>query len=204
MPDIRKIDLVFSESAKGESKALLKELGINGSYAIMGTGAAYGPARQWSVDSYVKTADLICTTLDCDVILLGTKKDEPFCSLVSRKAGGRVCSACARTSIEAAALLLRDSLGYVGNDSGLTHLAALTGVPTVGLYFSTDNTRTSALGGYVEQVVADVGCRPCHKRNCNIGYICRERINSEDVMGALASLIRRKVSSEDENGSRLQ
>lgn len=40
--------------------------------------------------------------------------------------------------------------GYVGNDSGMTHLAALVGVPTLALFGSTDPAFWRPLGPYVE------------------------------------------------------
>lgn len=52
-----------------------------------------------------------------------------------------------------AAVLARASV-YVGNDSGVTHLAAASGAPTVGLFGATDPAVWAPLGRHVEIVAA--------------------------------------------------
>lgn len=54
---------------------------------------------------------------------------------------------------EAAACLARSAL-YVGNDSGLMHLAAATGVPTLGLFGPTPAAEYAPAGRRAAAVVA--------------------------------------------------
>ena len=54
----------------------------------------------------------------------------------------------------------------VGVDSGLTHLAALLGVPTIGLYGATSAVRTGARGPHTQNLVSDFACSPCLQRRC--------------------------------------
>lgn len=56
----------------------------------------------------------------------------------------------------------------IGVDSGLTHLAAALGVPTLGLYGSTDRALTGARGLAVRNLQAEFPCAPCLARVC--GY----------------------------------
>jgi len=46
--------------------------------------------------------------------------------------------------------LLRRAALYVGNDSGITHMAAAVGVPVVALFGPTDPARWAPQGGRVE------------------------------------------------------
>lgn len=55
---------------------------------------------------------------------------------------------------EVAAVLSRASL-YVGNDSGLMHIAAATGVPTLGLFGPTPASEYGPVGARAEAVLAD-------------------------------------------------
>jgi ADP-heptose:LPS heptosyltransferase len=55
---------------------------------------------------------------------------------------------------EAAAVLRRSAL-FIGNDSGLMHLAAAAGAPTVGLFGPTDATIYRPAGPRATAVVAD-------------------------------------------------
>ncbi len=55
----------------------------------------------------------------------------------------------------------------VGVDSGLTHLAAALGVPTVGLYGSTDAVLTGCRGTAAIALAADFACAPCLQKRCS-------------------------------------
>lgn len=55
---------------------------------------------------------------------------------------------------EVAAVLARASL-YVGNDSGLMHIAAATGVPTLGLFGPTPASEYGPVGPRAQAVLAD-------------------------------------------------
>lgn len=54
-----------------------------------------------------------------------------------------------------------------GVDSGLTHLAAALGVPTLSLYGSTDASLTGARGRRARNLQAQFPCSPCHQRECS-------------------------------------
>lgn len=64
--------------------------------------------------------------------------------------------------------LLGASGAVVSVDSGIGHLAAALGVPTVALYGPTDATLTGCRGASVANLSADFACAPCLQRRC--GY----------------------------------
>ncbi len=79
---------------------------------------------------------------------------------------------------EAGELLERDSLAglarrlagasaVVGVDTGLIHLAAAFGVPSVSLYGPTRVDRTGALGPAQRNLEAQFPCAPCLRRDCH-------------------------------------
>lgn len=55
----------------------------------------------------------------------------------------------------------------VGVDSGLSHLAAALGVPTLSLYGSTDAQLTGARGRCAINLQAQFPCSPCRSRSCS-------------------------------------
>lgn len=54
----------------------------------------------------------------------------------------------------------------IGVDSGLSHLSAAVGTPTVVLYGSTDQRLTGARGDRTLSLQADFACAPCLSRTC--------------------------------------
>jgi heptosyltransferase-1 len=56
--------------------------------------------------------------------------------------------------------------GAVAVDSGLGHLAAAFGLPTVALFGPTDPARTGCMGDAVVNLAASLQCAPCRRRRC--------------------------------------
>ncbi len=65
--------------------------------------------------------------------------------------------------------LLQSAGGYIGNDSGVSHLAAFLGLPSAVIFGPTDPVRWKPLGARVEIVHPALSCRPCFEiesENC--------------------------------------
>lgn len=68
--------------------------------------------------------------------------------------------------IPAMADLLANAKAAVAVDTGLGHLAAALGIPTVSIYGSTNPDYTGAIGVASHHVAADFSCSPCMRREC--------------------------------------
>lgn len=64
--------------------------------------------------------------------------------------------------------LIASAAGVVSVDTGLGHLAAAFGVPTVGLYGPTDPRLTGLVGARVRELKSTRDCAPCEKSRCRI------------------------------------
>ena len=62
--------------------------------------------------------------------------------------------------------LLADASAVVGVDSGLCHLSAALGTPTLGLYGPTDGLLTGCRGPSAQYVQASTACSPCLQDRC--------------------------------------
>ena len=65
--------------------------------------------------------------------------------------------------------LLEFACGYVGNDSGVSHLASFLGLPSVVIFGPTDSLRWKPPGPRVEIVRPELDCEPCFEiepENC--------------------------------------
>ncbi len=65
-----------------------------------------------------------------------------------------------RLSLNEAAALLGGAQSVIGVDTGLAHLAAALGVPTVGIYTATDPALTGLYGGRCAVNLGNAGCAP--------------------------------------------
>lgn len=63
------------------------------------------------------------------------------------------------------AALIRHTKGFIGNDGGIAHLSATTGVETFILFGGSSDVKNLARGKHVHLVAHDIKCRPCQKLN---------------------------------------
>ncbi|MFG1383355.1 lipopolysaccharide heptosyltransferase I [Xanthobacter versatilis] len=97
-------------------------------------------------------------------------------------------------TLETLAPVIAGAAGVVSADTGLGHLAAAYGVPTVGLYGPTDPRLTGLYGPRVVELKATRDCAPCEKARCRIapevieGPPCLADISAAEVWRALAAL----------------
>jgi len=87
---------------------------------------------------------------------------------------------------------LRSAAAYIGNDSGVSHLAAWAGVPSVVIFGPTDPARWRPRGDAVAIVQPPLDCMPCFEtaaENCAAAD-CLARITPGDVMEAFQRVVR--------------
>lgn len=88
-----------------------------------------------------------------------------------------------------AALLSHAGL-FIGNDSGVTHLAAALGLPTVAIFGPTDPMVWGPRGRQAFWLMAETGCSPCDReiqRACR-RQRCLENISVEDVLALIEKI----------------
>jgi len=96
---------------------------------------------------------------------------------------------CGRPLLETARWLKQSDL-YIGNDSGISHMAALLGVPSIVLFGPTDDVVWRPLGQNVRIVRSGLGCSPCSEERFRFcSHIrCMKEISVRDVIRAVAAL----------------
>jgi heptosyltransferase-1 len=82
----------------------------------------------------------------------------------------------------------------VGCDTGLAHLAAALGRPTLALFLSTRPDLTGVVGPRAETIEAAGDCVPCRTRNCRIGAAdtartCVRDLSPERVLARIDALL---------------
>src|SRR6478736_1101646 len=73
----------------------------------------------------------------------------------------------------------------ISNDSGLLHVAAALGTPTIGIFGPTSPWHWAPLNPLAGVVQADgeLDCRPCHKPVCGLGHHrCMREIPPAQIM----------------------
>lgn len=125
---------------------------------VVGLHATSRPDKQWPSEEWLRLARELGEA--------GLSMVYPGGSALEREAAARLV-ACTTAAVAAPALslgeaaaLLRHAHAVVGVDTGLAHLAAALGTPTVGIYVATAPGLTGLLGGGTIANLGGAGKRP--------------------------------------------
>lgn len=179
------------EAARGA--ALLRASGLGaGAYAVLAPGAAYGPAKQWGAERFAAAGAHLARRHGVALAIVGAEADRSVAAEVAAAAtaaGARAASLAGASDLTELAGVLAGARAVVSNDSGVMHLAAALGRPTVAVFGSTSPVWTSASSPWVASLYAAYPCSPCFRRACPIGYGCLRSIEPEAACAALDRLV---------------
>jgi ADP-heptose:LPS heptosyltransferase len=90
--------------------------------------------KRWPLDRFAALSDRLISELNCAVLLLwGPGEKEVALSVSSRMKNAPMISLETKSLLDLAALMQRADL-FVGNDNGVKHIAAASGIPTFTIY----------------------------------------------------------------------
>jgi len=165
-----------------------QQYGLPPRWIALCPGAEYGPAKQWPVAHYAAFAAL-AHHAGYAVAVLGAPRDADAGNAIAAQAPGTL-NLCGATQLAEAIALLASSSGVVSNDSGLMHVAAALGRPTVGIYGSTDPRHTPPAARCSATLWLKLDCSPCFQRTCPLGHLnCLRQITPDSVWMELAALM---------------
>ncbi|MCX6024074.1 MAG: glycosyltransferase family 9 protein, partial [Chloroflexi bacterium] len=127
----------------------------------VGAGA---PVKLWPPDRFTHLGNLLAARHDARLVLTGGTAETPLVEAVERGLNTPPARAVGRPLAMLAALLERCALA-VGADSGVLHIAAAVGAPTVSLYGPVDAATFGPWGPPARQrvVTSGLACIPCNR-----------------------------------------
>lgn len=154
-------------------------------YVCLMPGASV-PSKAWESEHFKALAQRLHNQGILPVVLGGPAERE----LGAFVADGHGLNRCGDTLVEAAAWM-RGSLGAVGNDSGLSHLAAACGTSVLTLYGPMDPGMFTPHGPRVRTLQRDpLPCMPCGKDHCPLeGHPCLHDITPGQVWHELEPML---------------
>lgn len=158
-------------------------------YIVVHTGAQL-PSRRWLARRF---AELIGRLAEDghQIVLTGTAAEARRVNAIQAAAGVAVVNLVGRTSLwQLGALVARARL-LICNDTGLSHVAAATGTPSVVIASGSEVSRWAPLDRQRHHVLAaQVNCRPCSVRRCPTGHECAKAIELDDVLAGVSAQLR--------------
>jgi heptosyltransferase-2 len=179
---------VFPEDRR-EAVEFLKASGVaaGSSLGAFAPGASYGPAKRWLRARWAELGDRLCLGNGLKVVIVGGKDEIEAAQSIAALMARPPILAVGALSLGGTAALLARSRVFVSNDSGLMHVGAAVGAPTLGLFGSSNPHWTGPVGAKVGSVWGHVPCSPCYRRTCFPGrrYACQNALTVDRVLDSL-------------------
>ncbi len=150
---------------------------------------ATAPSRRYSETGFAAVVRALVRTHGWQVVLTGTRSEEPLLGRIRAQAGVPVISLGGCLSLaELAGLIARAPL-LVSNNTGPVHVAAAVGTPVVDLYALTNPQHTP--WQVPSRVLSfDVPCKSCYRSVCPEGHHrCLAGVTPERVVEAALELM---------------
>lgn len=191
-----------SEAWFGEWRRSRTDLEVDGPVVAMHLGV--GPSaqyRRWPLERFVDLATAIAVKQhNLTVVLTGAKSEHALIADFRKKFDGRVLEALDLGGLERTAVLLRHCDLLISSDTGIMHLGAAMGTPTVGLFGPNTPVCWAPVGPRATYVYPTrQPCSPCinsYRRlipeNCTaiLDGACMWDITIDDVLNAARTVVR--------------
>ena len=176
----------LGEAEKRWAGAWLVERGIEGARPVVIHPGSGSNAKNWPRERFADLAGRLSGEGEAVILIEGEAETE---AAAGPGGEGRwaVAGIVRDAGLPELAALLSRCGAFIGNDSGVSHLAALLGLPAAVIFGPTDPALWAPLGKTVEIVRAATDCAPCTpERRAACGKrICLEAIGVERVLAAL-------------------
>jgi ADP-heptose:LPS heptosyltransferase len=150
--------------------------------------------RNWGIPNYSRLVALLLERIDCCVILVGSKAQRDILERVVEKneRDRRILNIAGNNWSETAASVRAADL-VIANNSGVAHLAAAYGTPTLAIYSGSHQPQEwGPRGKDVRVVMAMVPCSPCgydRMERCPNDHQCMKQIAPETIADQAIALL---------------
>lgn len=139
-------NLPVSEAARAAIRQRLNAAKIDPPFLVAHPGGGVNPgarleAKRFPLRQFAETLDHVAGRRGAAVVLLGGPEDRKLVAALEGRLAARAVAWVDQLSFQEIGALASEALVYIGNDSGLTHLAAASGAKTIMLMGPTDPHR---------------------------------------------------------------
>ncbi|HDQ25675.1 MAG TPA: lipopolysaccharide heptosyltransferase II [bacterium] len=180
-------DRMFEKQVK---KARGLKRGVKG--VVIAPFARYGDSKIWPFDRYEELIRMLLKKR-LKVFITGLAEDRAH-GLAADIRKSRFFTDLRGAPLEEIKYILANSSAFIGNDSGIMHMADALNVPCVVIFGATAPGWGGPVQAKAEIFYAGIDCQPCFDRKCRFGhYNCLKEIKAADVYKAALKLLKKRV-----------
>jgi heptosyltransferase-2 len=165
-----------------------QEMRLGQNAAIALAPGSVGSSKRWT---YYPQAAKLLAERGLDVWVIGGPGEAAIAAEIVATGGQRVRDLTG-TDLRNGILAMAAASVAVSNDSGLMHIAAALGTPTIGIFGPTSPYYWAPINGLAAtvQTKTTVPCQPCHRPVCTMNdHRCMRDIPPSDVAEAVAGVL---------------
>lgn len=150
-------------------------------------------AKRWPLERFEQVGkELLSKSQEYRIMVFGGPEDQATGDEIRRRLGKRAINFAGRLSLLESAEALRRCVLYLGNDTGVMHLAAAVGTPCVAIFSARDHPgRWEPYGGNHVVLRREVPCAGCMLETCvEMDMRCMKEIGVDDVLNAAEEVLR--------------
>lgn len=165
-------------------------IGPGAPHAVVHAGARYA-SRRWPARRFAEVADRLAAA-GFRVLLTGSGGEQALVAEVAAAMRGPCLPLAGCTDLWTLGALVAEARVVVCNDTGISHVAAATGTPSVVVSSGSDVARWAPQDAQRHRVLwQDMDCRPCGFEHCPHGHGCAWAVSAQDVARAALEQARR-------------
>ncbi|MFQ5345314.1 MAG: lipopolysaccharide heptosyltransferase II [Mariprofundus sp.] len=184
------VRLYAPADAAAKACKIMQQHGLNPPKVIcIAPGAQFGGAKCYPPEGYHAVVQGLAES-GWQPVILGMPEDYQIGQTILGNITTPHWNAAGTTSLTEALQLIAGCQLLLCNDSGLMHVAAGLGIPTVTPFGATDPERTSPSGPHIRILYHPAICSPCLKRECDVpGHPCMNNISPAMLIEACLEML---------------
>ncbi len=170
---------------------LLRENGIYDADKFIVMAPGFGKkTREWDSDRWVKLGDALTESHNVKIVIAGGRKEDVLSRRIAASMAIKPVNFTGKTSLFETAAIIEKAKVFIGNDSGLMHIAATLGTYVVVFFGPGDVNRVRPFcpDNRCKIVTHNLPCAPCYKQTCK-SHKCMELITVDDILTELNKLL---------------
>jgi ADP-heptose:LPS heptosyltransferase len=179
------ISFSISEAEQEYAERFVRQNRLNGELVVGLNSSGSWYTKRWGLRKFAMLGDQLVEKYKARVVLLwGPGELDDVSQIQGMMRSSSIIPP--KTSLKQLGALLKRCSLIVSNDAGPMHLAAVLGVPTIGIYGPTNPHFQGPIGEGSSWVrLEGLGCLGCNLTSCAIGHLCMERLTVDAVMHAV-------------------
>jgi heptosyltransferase-2 len=146
------------------------------------------PQRGWPLENFAELARRLSREAGCRPIVVGGVGDSETFDKVRHRFGESTVDLVGKCTLRETIALLKRCVLFVGNDSGIMHLAAAAGTPLVALFGPQSPVKFGPWSRRAKVIYKGMKCSPCRQKffsecepSARMRPVCMEAISVEEV-----------------------